>query len=142
MFQRRVPGESNGYDMVDVSFSPDVGSFRIEEERPHPRTVLLAVYGEADLHSAPELRERLRMAMQDGATGLVVDLSGVAFVDSTSLGVLLGAMKQLREEGRELRLVVPQHDVRRIFELTLLDHVFLLDESRADALEALSSSSP
>jgi anti-sigma B factor antagonist len=127
--------------MVDVSFSPDVNSFRVEEERPSPRTVVLAVYGEADLHSAPELRERLRMAMADGATGLVVDLSGVAFVDSTSLGVLLGAMKQLRDEDRELRLVVPQHDVRRIFELTLLDHVFALDASRADALEALSSRS-
>jgi anti-sigma B factor antagonist len=124
--------------MVDVSTQFDLRAFRIDEERPQPRTTVLVVYGDADLHSAAELRERLRMAAEGDATAIVVDLSDVEFIDSTSLGVLLGAMKRLRGEARELRLVVPRHDVRRIFELTLLDHVFALDETRADALEALS----
>jgi anti-sigma B factor antagonist len=125
--------------MADVSTEFDVRPFSIEEEASPPRMSVLVAHGDADLHSAPELRERLRMATEGPAQGIVVDLSDVTFIDSTSLGVLLGAVKELRAEGRELRLVVPQQDVRRIFELTLLDHVFLLDETRAEALAALSS---
>jgi anti-sigma B factor antagonist len=125
--------------MADVSTELDVRPFSIEEDAAPPRVTVLVVHGDADLHSAPELRERLRMATEGGSSGLVVDLSDVTFIDSTSLGVLLGAVKELRARGRELRLVVPQRDVRRIFELTLLDHVFVLDETRAGAIEALSS---
>ena len=115
------------------------GTFRIDEERLSPTAVVLAVHGEADLHAAPQLRDRLRTAMDGGATGLVVDLADTSFVDSTSLGVLLGALKRQREEGGELRIVVSRPEIRRIFEITLLDQVFPLHETRADALASLSS---
>ena len=124
--------------MGDASTFLDVSELRIDEERPRPDTSVLTVHGEADLHSAPELRERLRMAVDRGATKVVLDLTHVTFLDSTSLGVLLGSMRRLRELDGRMRLVVPRPEVRRIFELTLLDRVFPLDESRADALAALS----
>lgn len=111
--------------------------FRIEEERPRPGTAVLVVHGEADLHSAPELRERLRMAIDGGATSLVLDLTETTFVDSTSLGVLLGGMKRLREHDGTIRLVVPRPEVRRVFEITLLDRIFPLDETREQALAAI-----
>ena len=117
----------------------DGRELRIDEERPRVGTSVLVVHGDADLHSAPELRERLRMAVDGGSTNLVLDLSDVTFIDSTSLGVLLGSMRRLRELDGQMRLVVPRPEVRRIFELTLLDRVFPLDESRDDALEALSA---
>jgi anti-sigma B factor antagonist len=119
----------------------DARELRIDEERPRAGTSVLIIRGEADLHSAPELRERLRMAVDGGATELVLDLSGVTFIDSTTLGVLLGSMRRLREVDGQIRLVVPRPEIRRIFELTLLDRVFPLDESREDALEALSAES-
>lgn len=112
--------------------------FRIEEERLSPTTAVLRLYGEADLHSAPELRERLRVTIDNGVTQVVLDLSDSTFVDSTSLGVLLGAMKRLRERDGEIHLVVPRPDVRRIFEITLLDRIFPLHETREQALAALS----
>jgi len=115
------------------------GTFRIDEERLSPTAVVLMLHGEADLHAAPQLRDRLRTAMDGGATGLVVDLTDTSFVDSTSLGVLLGALKRQREEGGELRIVVSRPEIRRIFEITLLDQVFPLHETRADALASLSS---
>ena len=115
------------------------GTFRIDEERLSPTAVVLMLHGEADLHAAPQLRDRLRTAMDGGATGLVVDLTETSFVDSTSLGVLLGALKRQREEGGELRIVVSRPEIRRIFEITLLDQVFPLHETRADALASLSS---
>lgn len=122
-------------DPGDLGF----GGFRIEEDRPTPATVVLAVYGEADLHSAPELRERLRAAIDGGATNVVLDLSATGFVDSTSLGVLLGGMKRLREQDGQIRLVVSREELRRIFEITLLDRIFPLYETRDEALAAVSS---
>lgn len=122
--------------MYDASTKSEVREFRIEEDRPRPETAVLVVHGEADLHSAPELRERLRMAIDGGATSLVLDLSETTFVDSTSLGVLLGGMKRLREHDGTIRLVVPRPEVRRVFEITLLDRIFPLDETREQALAA------
>ena len=112
--------------------------FRIEEERPaRAGVVLLALYGQLDLHVAPELSGRLTAAIEEGATYLVLDLSRVTFMDSMALGVLLGALKRLRPREGELRLVVPSSDLRRIFEITLLDQVFTLVPTRHEALSEL-----
>jgi anti-sigma B factor antagonist len=124
--------------MREMSGDPGLdGGFRIEEERPAPATAVLAVHGEADLHSAPELKERLRAAVDGDASTIVVDLTETDFVDSTSLGVLLGATKRLRERNGEIRLVVPGPELRRIFEITLLDRVFELHDTREQALAAV-----
>lgn len=108
---------------------------RIEAERPSGVTVV-SVRGEADLHSAPELRDALATLIEDGTDELVLDLSETTFVDSMTLGVLLGAMKRVRSRGGHLRLVVTGADVRRIFEITLLDRVFPLHDTREEALGA------
>ena len=125
--------------MADASAYLDVRELRIDEEHPRTGMSILVVRGDADLHSAPELRARLRMAIDRGATDVVLDFSELTFIDSTSLGVLLGAMRRLRELDGRMRLVVPRPETRRIFELTLLDRVFPLDDSREKALEALSA---
>jgi anti-sigma B factor antagonist len=109
--------------------------FRMEEERPaRAGVVLFVLYGEVDLHVAPELRRRLTEAIEEGADYVVLDLSRVTFLDSMALGILLGALKRLRPAGGELRLVVPHSEIRRIFEITLLDQVFTLNATRHEAL--------
>jgi anti-sigma B factor antagonist len=115
------------------------GSFRIDEEWPSRPVAVLVVHGEADLHAAPQLRERLRAVTDGGASEVVVDLSDTTFVDSTALGVLLGGLKRLREASGGMRIVVARPDIRRIFEITLLDQVFPLHDTRAAALSELSS---
>jgi anti-sigma B factor antagonist len=115
-------------------------TFRIEEEHSGKGAVVLAIHGDADLHTANELRDRLTEAIEEGPRLLVVDLSDVTFLDSMALGVLLGGMKRLRLQGGQLRLVVPATDLRRIFEITLLDRVFTLSPTRADALSEPDSS--
>lgn len=120
--------------MGDASTHTEVGHFRIDEERVRRDTMVFDVVGDADLHSAPELRERLRGAMDDGATILVLDLTETTLVDSTSLGVLLGAMKRLREHDGQIRLVVPLPEIRRVFEITMLDRIFPLFETRTRAI--------
>ncbi len=90
--------------------------------------------GEADLHTAPLLRDALDEAIETGADTLVIDLTGVTFVDSMMLGVLLGATRRTRHRGTEMRIVVDDPHVRRIFELTLLDRVLQLYPSLQLAL--------
>ncbi len=131
MLARGNPASTN---MRDPSTNSEVAEFRIEEQSPKPAVRILAVHGDVDLHSAPELRERIRGAIDEGANTLVVDLSATTLIDSTSLGVLLGGMKRLREQDGEIRLVVPRPEVRRVFEITMLDRIFPLHDTQEEAL--------
>jgi anti-sigma B factor antagonist len=121
--------------MGDPSTNTGLENFRIDEVRAGPDTTVFDVVGDADLHSVPELRERLRSAIDDGATIVVLDLSETTLVDSTTLGVLLGALKRLRERDGQIRLIVPRSEIRRVFEITTLDRIFPLFETRAQAID-------
>jgi anti-sigma B factor antagonist len=114
-----------------------VPAFRIDDEaRPGP-TAVFAVHGELDLHEAPELQDRITTAIDRGARRIVVDLTDVTFIDSMALGVLLRATHRLRPSGGSLRLVVPNPNLRRIFEISELHQVFTLDSTRDEAFEIL-----
>ncbi|WP_448630333.1 STAS domain-containing protein [Cellulomonas soli] len=97
---------------------------------------VVMVSGEIDVSSADALRDGLRALVDEGRTDLVVDLSGVSFMDSTGLGVLVGTLKRVRLAGGRLELVVAGDRLGRLFELTALDQVFSLHPTLADALDA------
>ena len=101
--------------------------------------VTIEVHGQADLHTAPQLREAMTSAIDGGATSLIVDLSDATFVDSMTLGVLLGAVKRLRPHGGKVAVVCVSPHIRRIFEITLLDRVFAIHETLEDAQQAARS---
>jgi anti-sigma B factor antagonist len=90
---------------------------------------VLEVTGEIDVYTAPQLRERLITLVEGGDRQVVVDLSRVDFLDSTGLGVLVGALKRLRSAEGELSLVCAQERLLKIFRITGLDRVFTLHES-------------
>jgi anti-sigma B factor antagonist len=87
---------------------------------------VLEVGGEVDVYTAPRLRERLIELVDAGATSVVVDLGRVDFLDSTGLGVLVGALKRLRAAGGGLVLVCDKEPLLKIFRITALDQVFPL----------------
>jgi anti-sigma B factor antagonist len=118
------------------------GAFSLDEVHLEGGTVLLAVHGDADQHVAADLKHRLSEVIEDGASSLVLDLSTTTFLDSMALGILLSGMKRLRARGGSFRVVVPRSEIRRIFEVTLLDRVFDLDRSREEALSAAQGVSP
>jgi anti-sigma B factor antagonist len=113
-----------------------LGAFALDEVHLENGTVLLAVHGDADQHVAADLEDRLSDVIDDGASSVVLDLSATTFLDSMALGILLHGMKRLHARGGSLRVVVARPDIRRIFEVTLLDRVFDLDGSREEALAA------
>ena len=90
---------------------------------------VLEVAGEIDVYTAPQLRERLIELVEGGARQVIVDLGRVEFLDSTGLGVLVGALKRLRVVGGELLLVCAQERLLKIFRITGLDRVFALFDS-------------
>src|SRR5215475_4941292 len=98
--------------------------------------LVLEVAGEIDVYTAPQLRERLISLVDGGARQVVVDLGRVEFLDSTGLGVLVGALKRLRGAGGELFLVCGQERLLKIFRITGLDRVFTLYPTVAAATAA------
>lgn len=98
-----------------------------------PWTVL-TVAGELDVAGAPELRQHVMTAVRTGAHRLVLDLTGVDFIDSFGLGVLVGALKRVRLLDGELLVVVPEPRVRRVLEVCDLDRVFTLHHTLDQAI--------
>jgi anti-sigma B factor antagonist len=97
----------------------------------------VSVAGEVDLATAPELKEALAEVVNSGARGVLVDLSNATFIDSTTLGVLMGAVKRLRPAGGELAIACHDSNIRKIFEITLLDRVFQIFETPGAGVEYL-----
>jgi anti-sigma B factor antagonist len=89
-----------------------------------------------DVYTAPKLRERLAELIDAGAEKVVVDLDRVDFLDSTGLGVLVGALKRLRAAGGTFGLVCAKEPLLKIFRITALDQVFPLYESVEKAIGA------
>ena len=96
--------------------------------------VVLEIGGEIDVYTAPRLRERLVEVVGSGGTHIVVDLAKVDFLDSTGLGVLVGAHRRLRAGGGSLNLVIPHERLLKIFRITGLDTVFEIHSSVQDAI--------
>ena len=97
--------------------------------------VAVTLAGELDLYDAPALRASFHGLVESGAAVIVLDLTAVSFLDSTVLGTIVGLLRRVREEGGELRTVLPETTARRIFEITGLDAALDVRTSREEALE-------
>ena len=99
------------------------------EERHDGALPVVAVSGEIDVATAPQLRESLHHVIAEGDSTVALDLLSVTFLDSTALGVLVGALKRCRELGGDLQLVVADPRILKIFEITGLTNVFTIADS-------------
>ncbi|MGH3471384.1 MAG: STAS domain-containing protein [Nocardioidaceae bacterium] len=99
------------------------------EHRNDGERMVVDVGGEIDVYTAPKLRERLVELINAGHYQLVVNLEDVDFLDSTGLGVLVGALKRVRSHGGSLCLVCSQERLLKIFRITGLAKVFPIYDS-------------
>ena len=113
--------------------------FSIETEQVGDEKHVIALTGEVDLYTAPELKTQMLEVIANGSMDVVVDFTGTTFIDSTTLGVLVGGVKRLREKGGRLSIVCSDRNITKIFEITGLDRVFTIYPTRAEALERLDS---
>lgn len=105
-----------------------------EHERDGVRVI--AVLGEIDIASAPQLSTRLNVAVRCTSGGVVVDLSGVEFIDSTGIAVLLNALRRMTRARRRLALVCAPGPVMRALRTARLDTTFTVRESVREAVRA------
>jgi anti-sigma B factor antagonist len=103
-------------------------------EEPLPRGLVLAVAGELDLATAPELRERLGAALDAGASAVVVDLRAVTFMDSIGLAAVLQARKRLPAGGRLALVVAPDSYAQLVLEIAGMPRALAIFEDRAAAI--------
>lgn len=94
---------------------------------------VIDVEGEVDVFTAPKLRERIIKLTEEGRHKIAVNLEGVAFLDSTGLGTLVGGLKRVREHDGTLALVCTNRRVLRVLSITGLDKVFPIHETVAAA---------
>src|SRR4051794_8126535 len=111
---------------------------RISDFPADGQTHVIEVEGQVDLYSAPEFKERTTRVIASGVKRVVIDLSGVGFMDSSGLGVLVGALKRLRASRAELLLVVTNYDVERVLQAAGLEGTFSIYRSRDEAVNPLS----
>jgi anti-sigma B factor antagonist len=111
-----------------------VRALAISTEQPEPNVAVIALTGEVDLHTCPELKDELLGVIGDGATHVVVDLTETTFIDSTGLGVLIRGVERLTTEGGHLAVVCVDPNMVKVFEVTGLDRVFTIYATRDEAL--------
>ena len=114
-------------------------NFQINDEQIDADTHVIELGGEIDLYTAPEFKERMVQVIEDGKKQVIVDLSKATFIDSTTLGVLVGGVKRLRPAGGTLALVCSDQNIVKIFEITGLDRVFPIYASREEALRSVAA---
>jgi anti-sigma B factor antagonist len=99
---------------------------------------VVAVQGEVDLSSAPELRRALTAVFDGGSSSVIVDLTGVGFLDSTGLGTLVAARASAATAGGQVAVVCDQGRLLKLFTITGLDGAFAIHASIDDAVASLT----
>jgi anti-sigma B factor antagonist len=113
--------------------------FAVTEHPIDAERHVLAVHGEIDLFTAPELKQVLAECIEAGRIRIIVDLSETTFLDSTALGVLIGAVKRLRSRDGALALVNVDENIAKTFEITGLDQIFTILATREEAARAIDA---
>ena len=115
--------------------------FSVSSEQVENGVHMISLAGEVDLYTAPEFKQELLKVIgdDDEPKQVVVDLTATTFIDSTTLGVLVGGVRRLRPKGGQLSLVCDDRNITKIFEITGLDRVFTIYPTREEALAAVAS---
>jgi anti-sigma B factor antagonist len=116
-------------------------NFDVKTDKVDDTTYVISLTGEVDLYTAPEFKQQLLDVISEGGKDVVVDFSNTTFIDSTTLGVLVGGVKRLRAQDGRLALVCSDRNITKIFEITGLDRVFTIYPTRDEALAKTGASS-
>ena len=124
----------------DWHMSPVVPHFELHEETAASGTYVISVRGEIHVTTAPRFSEHLQTAIDNGNTSIVLDFSGVEFIDSTGLSVLLAGLRRVTQAQGRMALICANPTVLRLFEITRLDATFDIFADRAGAIAHVTES--
>ncbi len=98
--------------------------------------LVVDVGGQLIVGNRQELKQRVLDELERGERRFLIDFAQTGYIDSSGLGVLVSLSKKIREQGGELRLANLNEDLKTLFELTKLDTLFQIADSRGRALDS------
>lgn len=113
---------------------PVVPHFELSEDDADAGAHVIALRGEIHVTTAPRFAEHLTAAIEGGKTAIVLDMTGVEFIDSTGLSVLLNGLRLINQRHGRLALVCTNPTVLRLFQITSLDDTFDIFDERPKAI--------
>ncbi len=125
--------------MLDSASTRMTFDFSLREDRSQGGAHVIAVSGEVDIFTAPELKRVISAAIDSGGRAIIVDLTETRFLDSTALGVLIGAVKRLRLVEGRMVIVNTEPSTAKTFEITGLDQIFEIVADRDAALQTVAA---
>ncbi len=99
--------------------------------------VVISVEGQLIVANRQELKQQVLETLDTGDRRFVIDFSETGYIDSSGLGVLVSVSKKIREAGGELRLSGLNEDLRMLFELTKLDTLFSISDTKSEAISSV-----
>jgi anti-sigma B factor antagonist len=105
----------------------------VDTRNPSAEVCVLSLEGEIDVYTSIQLKQDIAELLGTGVKYIVLNLSKVEYLDSTGLGVLIGTLKRLRENGGNLLIVGPAPRITRIFEITGLYKIFAIYTTEQEA---------
>jgi anti-sigma B factor antagonist len=119
-----------------------IAPFNVEVEPDEGGVRTVSITGELDLATAEKLRTPLQQEIENGMSAVMINMSECGFIDSTGLGVIVEAWKQLQARNGDkaaLSICCPAAEVRRLLEVTGLDQAIEVRDSPEEAIAALQS---
>jgi len=96
--------------------------------------VVVTVEGDLDANTSPDLRAKFEELIGQGENQYIIDLAGVAFMDSSGIAALVNLFKRVRIGAGDVKLCGIREEIMKIFRLTRLDRVFDIFDTRAEAV--------
>lgn len=115
---------------------------RVDTRQLEDNISVIDVQGEIDVYTSSWVKEAVNDFIQRGNYHIVINLEQVRYIDSTGLGVLIGALKRVHEHEGSISLICTNPHIRKIFNITGLVKIFPIYKSEEEAVKALKSGQP
>jgi len=90
----------------------------------------ITLSGEIDIYNSSDMKTLLTKLMEEHTADMHVDCNNLEYIDSTGLGALVGALKNIKSQGKEMHLLNVKPNILKLFRITNLDKVFIIEEGR------------
>ncbi len=87
----------------------------------------ISLQGELDVSTADKLKEHLHSLADKKIIDMKINLTNLEYIDSTGLGVMIGILKKLKISDKEIYIINPKSNVKKIFTITGLDKIFKVE---------------
>lgn len=87
----------------------------------------IEIKGEIDIYTSPDLREVLDNILEEEKKDIRIDCENLDYIDSTGLGVLIGILKKLRKEEKNIIIANPKQNILKLLKITGLDKIFVIE---------------